>query len=315
MKTSKLTVATLLAIGSIAIAGSVQAQQLKVATGGAKGTYSALYKEIGSRCGNSIPLIEQNTTGSMENVDLLTGNQINAAFVQTDVLFFRARSEDLGNIKTLLALHPEEVHVVALNVTYKSGGTTVMGKTFGGQDVQLKTVSDLAGRTVGAAGGSAISAQVIRLQSEIPFTFKQYDDADKVLAALNAGEIQAAILVGGSPLGNLKDLGAEYKLLPFTEDVMGKLKGVYRPAKVTYSKMGAGGTDIQTIATDALFVTREYKTDKMVTGLSTLRSCVLGNLDELKETTGTHPKWQAISADNKGKWAYYELPSKAVAKK
>lgn len=286
-----------------------QAQQLKVATGGAKGTYSALFKEIASRCGTLLPFIEQNTSGSMENMDLLLGNQINGAFVQTDVLFFRARSEDLSGIKTLLALHPEEVHVLALNVTYKEGGTTVFGKTIGGNEVVIKNVSDLSNRVVGAAGGSFISAQIIRLQSEIPFTVKQYDDGSKVLAALKSGEIQAGLFVGGSPLGDLKDLGPEFKLLSFGEDTVGKLKGVYRPAKISYTKMGTSSTGVQTIATDALFVTREYKTPKMVEGLALLRSCVLSSLDELKETTGTHPKWQTITVDNKGKWAWYNLPT------
>lgn len=31
--------------------------------------------------------------------------------------------------------------------------------------------------------------------------------------------------------------------------------------------------------------------------------------DEIKETTGTHPAWQGVSADNKGNWPYYDLPT------
>lgn len=286
---------------------AAHAQQLKVATGGTKGTYAAMFKELNSVCATDVPMIETNTTGSMQNIDLLTGNQVNAVFTQTDVLYFRARTEDLGNVKTLLTLHPEEVHLVALvNTGIEKDGAGIMGK-FQKQPVAFNTVNDLAGYKVGAAGGSYITAQVIRLQSEIPFEAVQYEDNDKLLAALNAKQIQAALLVGGSPLGNVAALGPTHKLLSFPEAVQGKLKGVYRPARLNYNKMNAAG--VQTVATDALFVTREYKTPKMVGALAAFRECALPKIEELKETTGSHPKWQSVDTGNKGKWAWYDLPA------
>lgn len=72
---------------------------------------------------------------------------------------------------------------------------------------------------------------------------------------------------------------------------------------------------VNTVATDALFVTREYKTPKFVEALAKFRGCLLANLDDLKEATGMHPKWQAVDAANKGKWPYYELPAVVAAKK
>jgi len=42
--------------------------------------------------------------------------------------------------------------------------------------------------------------------------------------------------------------------------------------------------------------------------LGALRGCILDHVDELKETTGTHPKWQAVDPANHGKWAWYVLP-------
>lgn len=287
---------------SLFLCFSAQAQTLKVATGGAKGTYSTMFKEINKECADQIPMIEQNTSGSVENINLLVGNQINAAFTQTDVLYYRAKTEDLGGVKTLLALHPEEVHVIALRESLlKAGGT--LG--FGAKPVVFNTVADLAGRRVGAAGGSYITAQFIRLQSEIAFTVQQYDSNDKMMAALKAGEIEAALMVVGAPAPAVTALNTTYKLLSFPEAVVERLKGVYRPARLNYTNVGAQG--ITTVATDALFVTREYKTAKMTEGLAKFRACALSKIDELKETTGTHPKWQAVSADNKGKWAWYEL--------
>lgn len=280
------------------------AQQLQVATGGPSGTYSAMLKQLTAVCGTGVALIETNTSGSQDNINRLIGNQVNAAFVQSDVLYLRARTEDLGNVKTLLALHPEQVHIVARAASgIKEGGT--MG--IGAKEVVFTDLASLAGRRVGAAGGSQVTAQVIRLQSEIAYNVVPFDKDADVLKALTEGQIDAAILVGGAPLGTVSGLGPQFKLLPISAPVIEKLKGVYRPARLNYSKMNAAG--VATVSTDALFVTREYKTHKMTEGLAKLRSCALGALDEMKETTGTHPAWQFVDGANKGKWPYYELPA------
>lgn len=281
------------------------AQQLKVATGSQKGTYAAMFKEINAVCATDVPMLETNTTGSVQNIDMLVGNQVNAVFTQTDVLYYRARTEDLGNVKTLLTLHPEPVHIVAKTDSgIKVGGT--MG--IGAKPVTFQSIQDLGGYRVGAAGGSFITAQVIRLQSEIPFQVVQYEDNTKLLAALKAGQVEAALLVGGQPLGAVAELGTDHRLVAIPEAVATKLKGVYRPSRLSYTKMNASG--VATVATDALFVTREYKTPKMISTLAKFRSCAVTKIEELKETTGSHPAWQKVETDNKGKWAYYELPKK-----
>jgi TRAP-type uncharacterized transport system substrate-binding protein len=279
---------------------------LKVATGSAKGTYSAMFKEVYQVCGSEVGMVEIASTGSQENITNLVGNQVNAAFVQSDVLYWRARTEELGNVKTLLALHPEQIHFVA------KAGTKVGGKMgFGGS--ALENIGQLAELKVGAAGGSSITSQVIRVQSEIPYSTVIYDNNDLALKALAEGKVDAVLLVGGAPLGSVASLGADYKLLSIPAGAVEKLKGVYRPARLNYPKMGAAG--VTTVSTDALFVTREYKTEKMVQSLARFRACASAKVEELKETTGTHPAWQAVDTSNKGKWPYYELPVVTTSKK
>lgn len=288
-------------------ATSAFAQTLLIGTGSNTGTYSKMLKEINQTCASAIPITEQNTSGSLENMALLTGNKINGAFTQTDVLYFLGRTDDrLQNVKTLVALHPEEVHVVALAQSKTVVGGNMLG--MGKQPLQVKTIEDLVGRTVGAWGGSYITAQVIRLQSQIKFDVQEFPGAKEAKAALDAGQIEAIIAVGGAPLGFVETLNKSYKLVPIPNAEV--LKAVYRPAKITYTNLDAMG--VATVATDALFVTREYKTEKFSSALGRLRACILANLDELKEGTGMHPKWQAVDAGNKGKWAYYELPTPTV---
>mgnify|MGYP002654775981 FL=1 len=115
-------------------------------------------------------------------------------------------------------------------------------------------------------------------------------------------------------MADVQALNNAYKLLSFPEAMMGKLKSVYVPAKLNYSGMGQGGSGVQTIATEALYVTRAYKTPKYVESLAALRGCFKNNVNELSETTGTHKKWAAVNADNTGKWSYYELPTTAKRK-
>lgn len=277
---------------------------LKVATGSTKGTYSAMFREIYQVCGSDVGMVEVPSSGSQENINQLVGNQVNAAFVQSDVLYLRSRTEELGNVKTLMALHPEQVHFVAKADTKVGGNLVGMGK------VPLTDITQLVEKKVGAAGGSSVTSQVIRLQSEIAYSTVIYDTNDAAKKALDEGKVDAVLFVGGAPLGAVAGLGADYRLLSIPPATIEKLKGVYKPARLNYPKMGAAG--VTTVSTDALFVTREYKTDKMVQSLARFRACALGKVEELKETTGTHPAWQAVDPGNKGKWPYYELP---VAKK
>lgn len=284
------------------------AQTLKVATGSAKLTYSTMFKEMVQHCGNTLPLVEVNSNGSMDNVDKLVGNEVNAGFVQSDVLWLRARTEELGNVKTLLALHNEQVHIIApVKSGLKAGGVLgVLGVLgVGGSEVVINDITGLAGQRVAATGGSAVTAKVIRLQSEIPFTVVEYPNNDAVIAAVTKGEAAAAIVVGGQPLPLVRGLNASFKLLAIPPAVQERLKGVYRTTRLNYSNLNAAG--VPTVATDALLVTREYKTERMVGALASFRGCVLSKVDELKETTGTHPAWQAVDAANRGKWAWYEL--------
>lgn len=290
------------ALLGIAIASSVaHAQALTVATGDPVGTYSRMFKELNARCGQSITLSEQSSKGSMDNIDAIEGNQVNAAFVQTDVLVWRAQSEDLSGVKTLVALAPEEIHVIARSDGKTEGG--ILG--FGAKRRIFNQVTDLAGQKVGAVGGSIVSAKVIALKAGIPYTVVEFPDNKAALGALQRGEVDGVVAVGGSPLKVVSDLDASYKLLAFPKSVLenANILKVYRPTKVSYPRMNAVG--VPTLSTDALFITRDYKTPQYAKGLVSLRQCLYTHLQELRETTGTHPKWQLVSADNHGKWGWY----------
>ena len=280
-------------------------ETLKISTGGTGATYSRIVKELTTACMNDIQLQETNSSGSMQNIDRLIGNETQAALVQSDVLRFRGNTEDLSNIKTLVTLHPEQVHLIALaSPNIKEGGT--LG--FGAKAVTFNTISDLAGRTVVASGGSYITAQVIRLQSEISFQVLEVADSKAAIEAVNSGQAAAALFVGGAPMDNLKQLNKAHKLLSFPDAVVAKLKNVYKPATLNYSNMGSMG--VTSVSTDALLVTREFKTPSMISSLTKFRACFNTKVPELAETTGTHPAWSKIVVGAEAKWPMYNLPAK-----
>lgn len=289
---------------------SAVADQVKVATGGVKGTYHALFVDIASKCGDQMAMIEVPTSGSAENLSKLTGKQAGIAFTQTDALFALAQGQDLGNVKTLVAFNRESIHIVTLaNSGLKSGGT--LG--FGAKPVVFNSAEDLAGMNIAAAGGSLITAQLMKSQGQIAWTIVPVKDNDEGLAMLKAGQVQAVIMVGGQPLGGVSALGTDYKLVGLRPNTIELLKSVYVADKLSYPKLSP--TAITTVATEALLVTRTFNTPDKLAMLSSFRKCVVDHVAEWQDADGAHPAWSQVDVNNHGKWQYYILPETATTKK
>ncbi len=300
-----------LAVAALSLAFSAQAQQVKVGTGGPKGTYHALFANIAEKCGDQMAMIEVPSDGSLTNLDRLTGKEIGAAFMQTDALFASAQGRDLGNIKTLVAFNKESVHIVAMaNSGLKTSGNVV---GYGKQDIVFNTAEDLANFKVAAAGGSMITAQLVRANGQINWTIVPAKDNDEAIALLKAGQVQAVMMVGGQPFPLMKTLGSDMKLLGFRQPTVDMLKTIYVADKLSYPKLSASA--VNTLATEALLVTRTYSTPDKIAMLASFRKCVYDNIGGWRDADGAHPAWEQVNAENKGKWAYYDLPVPATAKK
>lgn len=294
----------IIALAAAVLPSLVTAQQIKVATGSPKGTYHALYTDIASVCGNELAVVGVNTSGSLENIDKLSSKEVGAAFVQTDALFASAQGRDLGNVKTLVAFNREPVHVLAMATSNIKTGGNFIG--IGKEAVVFNSAEDLKGYRVAAAGGSIVSAQLIRLQGQLNWTVVPVDTADAAIAALKAGTVQGAVLVGGAPLGNVRALGGEFKILGFKPQTIDLLKTVYVQDKLSYPKLSP--TPVTTLSTEALLVVRTFNTKPRLAALAKFRDCIIRNVPEFKDADGAHPAWAGVDENNKGKWAWYELP-------
>lgn len=288
-----------------------------IATGSKSGTYYALVSQLAQRCSNEqTQIVPVETDGSVDNLMKLLNNDVEAALIQSDVLMLKGLNDaNLKNqVKTLMAFHQEEVHVPALAVSkVKEGGYGFGAFKVGQKGVVLNSFEDLAGKKVGAAGGSIKTAQLIQLRTSIPFELVEFKTGDEVKNALLSGDIAAGIFVGGQPLGAISALDANWKLLPFNQISIERLKDYYGAARVQYPKMSPNS--FPTIATDAILVTGNYRSPQKVAALKALVDCIRENLIDFQETRGFHAKWRAIDPANNGKWdAKYEFPAVKPAK-
>lgn len=62
-------------------------------------------------------------------------------------------------------------------------------------------------------------------------------------------------------------------------------------------------------------MTRTVNTPERLAALSNFRSCILRNVPEWQDAEGAHPAWAQVDTNNKGKWAFYDLPAPAKGKK
>ena len=305
----------IIALAACVIATSHAAEDFVVATGDLKAgsTYATMFNQLNEACLTETRMVDSAkiglpTTGSVQSAELLTTNQVSAAFLQGDILeFYRVTNPmKVSNIRTIVGLHPEELHWVARADTKSEGG--VLG--LGASKVNFNTVSDLKGRIVGAAGGSAITARVFSQFAGLNLIVKEYANNTDLMKDLTAKVIDSVLIVAGSPNPLVAGLGADFRLLSVTPDMQKTVAKIYSPIKLGYQKMG---NPVDAVATQAIFVTRMYRDPEMIAQVSSIRSCFLNKLGKIQDKRGTHAKWQAVNSTNHGAWDYYDLPATVAA--
>jgi uncharacterized protein len=276
---------------------ATQAQALKIATGSTTGTYSIMFHELMKACAPSIgeTLQEQNTNGSLTNIDLLTNNQVNGAIVQGDVLVFRAKADPnfQNQVRVVFPMHREEIHILVRADGQHEGGFALGGFHVGGKQVVLTDVRDLANRKVGAVGGSVLTAHVLADNSGIPFDVVEYKNNDELLAALQGNQVDAALMVMGAPSPQIQQLSADYRLLPVYLPNQ-KAGSVYAPTELSYANL-TNSQSVPSLSIQAVFVAQNYKSPQMLAAFNKLRACKEQNLENIQETLGNHAKWRQVT--------------------
>jgi ABC-type amino acid transport substrate-binding protein len=305
------------ALVAFALSGALMAQDKLIIAGGGgikKGsTYSQMIGDLASVCStDQFPIEEQNTNGGVQNLEMLRGGKVEAALVPTSVLYAMRLDNpaSVANIKTLVSLHGEEVHLIAYTGERKEGGFGLGKLKFNQKEVVYNSVDDLKGRPVGAVGGSVVDAGVLSDILRLGLQVIPFADNDALKAALVTGQIDAAVVVAGTPSAFVASLPqGQFKLLSIRGN--GETSVAYFPTKVSYSNLG--GRSVDTLATQALLVSRTFRSQQMLNNLGALRKCFQDNLANIQDKRGAHPKWQDVDASQQGKWEWYSLPGSVAS--
>ncbi|HWP61028.1 MAG TPA: hypothetical protein VN495_00280, partial [Candidatus Paceibacterota bacterium] len=130
------------------------------------------------------------------------------------------------------------------------------------------------------------------------------EDQKTAFAALASDQIDAILAVGGQPLAWISELSRDYKLLEIPDRFAKQMDAAYDRATLSYRNLAQDG--ISTVSTMSLLVTRNYASAKRVEQLLSLRQCAADHLDDIRDTNGTHPKWQVIDPTKDSKWQMFK---------
>jgi uncharacterized protein len=217
------------ALALLPLAADAQVKtRLSIATGGTGGVYYPLGGGMAALISKNIPNTEATaevTTASIDNVKLLHGNRVGMALSQPDSAWDGYSGQIKGfnekaNIRTLMALYSNYMHIVAID---GSG---------------IKTVADLKGKRVSTgAPGSGTEIKGLRVMEAYGLTPKDLKSQDRLGAAESAGalkdrKIDAFIWDGGLPTAAVLDIaatpGIKIHMIPHG-DAVAKMVAKYGP--------------------------------------------------------------------------------------
>ncbi|MXR40668.1 TAXI family TRAP transporter solute-binding subunit [Halobaculum sp. WSA2] len=250
--------------------------------GGTGGTYYPLSNEIKTivEANTDFSLNVQSTGASVENVGSLASGSADFALIQNDIAYFAKNGtgidvfqdnaiEDLRGVATL---YPETITIVTL------------------QGNGIETLSDLSGATINTGDlGSGTQVNANQILESVGITDYTEQNAGFAQASeqLANGDIDAAFVVGGWPVGAIEDLANtnDVQFVPIDGE---NRQAVKDDASWFADDTIPGGTysgvdeDVQTVAVQAMIATHtgvEAGTVEAVT------AAIFDNLDELSIKT------------------------------
>ena len=186
----------------LALAGSAQAQNLSIATGGTGGVYYPLGGGMAAVLSKYVPGMQATaevTGGSVANLQLISTGKPYIGLTMADATLDAYKGQDKFTgkpvaVRTLMVLYPNRMHVVTITAT------------------GIKKIADLKGKRVSTgSGGSATEVMAFRvieaagLDKDKDMTRERLGVAESV-NALKDRKIDAFFWVGGLPTAAVTDL-------------------------------------------------------------------------------------------------------------
>ena len=253
--------------------------------GGTGGTYFPLSGEFEGVIEDVTDYnIEVSSTGaSVENVGSLGSGDADFALIQNDIAFFAANGtgleafegDPIENLRGVATLYPETIHVIT------------------DPDAGIDSLADLEGRPVNTGdlgSGTQVNALQI-LESVAGLTPDDFDEqnTDFTQAAdqIRDGDVDAAFVVGGWPVGAVEELAttADIEILNMSAD---EREAARADASWVADDTIPAGTydgvdeDVDTVSVQAMIATREEYSADIVEDIT---EAIFENVDRLSIKT------------------------------
>jgi hypothetical protein len=250
--------------------------------GGTGGTYYPLSNEFKTivEANTDFSLNVQSTGASVENVGSLADGSADFALIQNDIAYFAKNGtgietfegNPIENLQGVATLYPETITVVTLEGT------------------GIETLSDLSGATINTGdlgSGTQVNANQILEAVGITDYNEQNAGFSQASEQLANGDIDAAFVVGGWPVGAIEDLANtnDVRIVPISGDNREAVKDA--ASWFADDTIPAGtytGVDqaIETVAVQAMIATNAGVPADTV---ETVTAAIFDNLDELSIKT------------------------------
>jgi TRAP transporter TAXI family solute receptor len=262
--------------------GGSSSNRLSWHAGGTGGTYFPLSNEIKTivEANTDFSLNVQSTGASVENVGSLADGSADFALIQNDIASFAKNGEGIdafeGNpiesLQGVATLYPETITLV----------------TLAGNDIS--SIDDLSGATINTGdlgSGTQVNANQILESAGISDYSEQNAGFSQASEQLANGDIDAAFVVGGWPVGAIEDLANtnDLEIVPIDGEVRETIKS---DASWFADDTIPGGTysgvseDVETVAVQAMIATNEGVPAETV---ETVTAAIFDNLDDLSIKT------------------------------
>ena len=269
------------AAGVVSLAGCTGGQVIEWHAGGETGTYFPLSNEFKSIVDEEteFSLQVQSTGASVTNVGSLNEETADFALIQNDIAFFARNGESLdafeGNpvedLRGVATLYPETIHIVVR------------------ADSDIESLEDMEGMSVNTGdlgSGTQINALQI-LESAAGLTPDDFEEQNSGFSdasdQLQNGDIDAAFVVGGWPVGAIENLAtnADIEILDLSEEERQAAKeeaSWFADDTIPAGTYDGIDEDVDTVSVQAMIATRSGVEADTV---ETVTAAVFDNVDQL----------------------------------
>lgn len=276
--------------------------------GGTDGTYYPLSGEIKNVVDDNTPhvLQVQSTGASVENVGSLNEGTADFALIQNDIAYFAVNGTGIdefeGNpvesLRGVATLYPETIHIVA------------------NPDAEIESLEDLEGGTVNTGDlGSGTQVNALQILETAGLSSDDFNEQNAGFGTasdqLRDGDVDAAFVVGGWPVGAVEDLATttEIEILDLDQETRDAL---IDDAEWFAEDTIPGGTydgiddDVDTISVQAMIATRDDLDEGIVEDVTTAIFDNEGDIDTKGEFIDLDSAQDAMSVElHPGAEAYF----------